>query len=138
MFCTKCGASFQKGTNFCPKCGEGANVLTNMAAKVAPAAVSAPRKKGSAWGALVALALILVVGILGSYAAFAVSGRERFDLIVLMIQIFEVLAGLFIVVTAVPIIFIGFKKYVLPKLRHSGAKRFRFLSALSRKFSWRK
>jgi len=107
-------------------------------AAVPTSAVSTkPNKKGNSFltlAFLILLALIVVV----SYLLVTGPDRVQFDFTLSLIYTFETLTALFLVATIIPILFIGFKKYVLPKLRHPGAKQHKFLSTLSRKFIRRK
>ena len=129
MFCTSCGASIAQGVHFCPSCGR----VVFRPAEKPPVAVRAKNKSNPllTFGLFVLIILIVV----GVCAIVFSADRTRFGFTLWTVYVFETLTGLFVIVTIIPLIFIGFKKYVLPKLRHSGVKQHKFLSKMSRKFS---
>lgn len=131
MFCVKCGASFPKGTRFCTNCGRAVASVAGVAA--IPTLAAAAKPKSNPFLALVFLILIASIAV-SSYLTVTNPNRIRFDIMIWMIRVFEVITFLFIITTLIPLTFKGFKKYVLPKLRQPRAGWRRILSALQRKF----
>jgi len=128
MFCTKCGAGLAQGTHFCPSCGQ----VVFWPAETPPVTVK-PKNKSNPLLSF-GLFILIILMMVGVYILAFSSDKIRFGFTLWLVYVFEMLTAFFAIITLLALIFIGFKKYVLSKLWHSGTKQHKLLSKLSRKF----